>query len=583
MAVILYYAEFDPFAGFGHTTRELQIASREVALCCLLYDVVKVQPDSLLEHGLTLPVFEALAPFVRAGRLTTSADDRAPPPHEYLHGRVEQALRKAGRTAVDKGHRRDLEALQRRYAALMPERWIVSRSVRAQTGRYAEHLRTYLADAPGGARSERRLQGWVEAALDRGQRVDRDFVLLSLARLREHAGPRELTRLAAFAQALMLDCGAVGPAAATTANGCVIYPGRFARRLGDDDPRRAALAAPPFAHEARQEQARPRFAELGVLVDDLLRLPADELLEVAASPEWARVRSARDLEPDVSGELRARFDEARDVRDALPAAAELIAAATPAPVIPAPWQAAVQTVLAATCAEPGAVAPVLNLFTLELRRGERRARLTRAEADLCLAVALAGDAGLPIERWKQLKADADQLATAGAGEGLVVHRDQAEETYDRDRDRRNWLEVTKHHANRALSALGLAIHAVEGRLFLIGGDDDEASEVPSVALHGTLWELAGIAPHPDMPTGLSPTEGRLYRVLAESWPAPVPIRRLAAALGKDDGERALKQTTDALGKLTRRLADLDARAKVGRVGRGWYSLEPDARAAGEVR
>ena len=88
VARILCYAEFDPFAGIGQTVDDFRAARSEVALSCLLHDVVVVQPDNPLEHSLTLPIFEHMVPFVRAGRLTTSADVRALPPHEYLHGRV---------------------------------------------------------------------------------------------------------------------------------------------------------------------------------------------------------------------------------------------------------------------------------------------------------------------------------------------------------------------------------------------------------------------------------------------------------------------------------------------------------------
>src|SRR5213078_847157 len=138
-------------------------ARSEVALSCLLHDVVQVQPDNLLEHSLTLPLFEHLAPFVRAGRLTTSADVRAVPPHEYLHGRMEQALARAARVrGRDRAtRRRELDDLRRRYAAILPRRWIVSRSVRAQVGLFDERMRTYLAEAPRAGWVDRRLLGWV--------------------------------------------------------------------------------------------------------------------------------------------------------------------------------------------------------------------------------------------------------------------------------------------------------------------------------------------------------------------------------------------------------------------------------------
>ena len=73
------------------------------------------------------------------------------------------------------------------------------------------------------------------------------------------------------------------------------------------------------------------------------------------------------------------FAEARDCRDALPVAAELLpdGPRRPGPLLPAPWQLAVQAVLVtALPAEPGGEV-VLDLTRLEMRRGDDRARLTK--------------------------------------------------------------------------------------------------------------------------------------------------------------------------------------------------------------
>ena len=61
---------------------------RDLKLLCLLYDVVILPTGNLLEHGLALPAFEALAPFVRAGRLGASEDVSAPGPRLYIEERA---------------------------------------------------------------------------------------------------------------------------------------------------------------------------------------------------------------------------------------------------------------------------------------------------------------------------------------------------------------------------------------------------------------------------------------------------------------------------------------------------------------
>lgn len=584
---ILYYAELDPFAGIGQTVDDFRAARSEVALSCLLHDVVVVQPDNLLEHSLTLPLFEHMAPFVRAGQLTTSADARAAPPHEYLHGRVEQALARAARVrGRDRAtRRRELDDLRRRYAAILPRRWIVSRSVRAQVGLFGERMRTYLAEAPRAGWVDRRLLGWVDAGLDAGVRVDRDFMFAHLARLRDSASPRELARVAAFAQALLLEGGALGHAADPTARDgrCLIYPGRFAARLTADDPRRAGLAAPPFAVQTWPVAARRRLEAIGVSLDALLVLPPSELLEVASSAEWICVRSEAEVPAEVRAELRARFAETRDVRDALPAAAALLPAGPRSlgARLPAPWHLAAQAVLITSLPAERAGELVLDLVRLELRRDGDTARLTKAEAELCVAIAIAGTAGLPIHHWKQLKADVDQMAAAGPEDRLLAWRSQQDEAFQRDVDRRRLLEVTKSHANRALSLVGVAISARRGRLSLVDLARAEPPIVPRLA--GTLWDLLGAPADTPPPPALSPAEGRLYLALAAASPAWLPVRALASTLEKPDDDGGVKQTVDALGKLARRLIATRAPVRVCRVRRGLYALVPALATGGDVR
>ncbi len=478
--------------------------------------------------------------------------------------------------------RRALDELQRRYTKLLSRRWNVRRSVRVQVDVFVERMRLYLQEAPRAGRIDRRMLGWVDRGLDSGVRVDRDFVFAHLARLRDSASPRELARIAAFAQALYLDGGALGHEAEPTAAGrrCLIYPGRFAARLTDDDPRRARLAAPPFAPAVRPEVARRRLAALGVSVDAVLTLPADELLEIASAPEWQRVRDAEDVPPEIGEELRARFAAVGDVRDGLPAAADLLPAAppSPAPRMPAPWQLATQAVLVTALPTEAAGEQVLELSRLALRCGDRWARLTKAEAELCVAVAIAGDAGLPVHHWKQLKADADQLATAGAGERPLAWQSQRDEPRLRDDERRALLAVTRNHANRALAAVGIELRIADHRLYLIGPDQQ-----PSVPrLEGTLWDLLGEPADAAAAPGLSPTDHALYLALAAASPATLPIRALAAAVGKDDDEPGLKQTVDALAKLARRLIVTGAPVRLCRIRRGLYALVPASAAPGEV-
>ena len=88
---ICYFGEMDSYTGSVRAARELLpgLIGR-LKVMCALHDFVIVAPGNLVEHALALPLFEALAPLVRAGRLGTSGPKTEGGPLGYVLLRAER-------------------------------------------------------------------------------------------------------------------------------------------------------------------------------------------------------------------------------------------------------------------------------------------------------------------------------------------------------------------------------------------------------------------------------------------------------------------------------------------------------------
>lgn len=128
-----FHGELDPFGGGISAHRhDLPRLVRELLLFLLVKDVVLLSPGNLLEHSLTLPACEALAPFVRDGRLTTTASSSIPRPTALVDERAGihlEGLRASNRRTADRARHASVVELVDRGAP-----W---RVIRLRRGLYA--------------------------------------------------------------------------------------------------------------------------------------------------------------------------------------------------------------------------------------------------------------------------------------------------------------------------------------------------------------------------------------------------------------------------------------------------------------
>jgi hypothetical protein len=264
---LCYYGELDPFSGISDDgPASFATVLAELKLLCLLDDAVVVPPANLVQHPLALPVFEALAPFVRAGRLTTSTAPSSPGPHAYiaecaaLHGEARVPGRTGQRPAPPRRPRttrrqRAVTELTDRWCSLLPDRWFLKRDIAAQIVGATDRVRQFCGGPGISPEAARRILRFIDAHEPGG--VRRETFLAWLAALRAEVSPRDLSAAALVIQAAYFSMGA-------TAHECALFPGRFARLARGRAAVLSPGAMPPYDWRAEPADVAARMRRLGL-------------------------------------------------------------------------------------------------------------------------------------------------------------------------------------------------------------------------------------------------------------------------------------------------------------------------------
>lgn len=583
-----YYGELDPFSGSVRQRRDdLGGLIADLGLMCLFYDLVIVPPGCLFEHGLALPAFEALAPLVRAGRLGTTEDQSCKTPRAFVDGRA--ALYLGARSSRDplrrrpkpteRRRRRDIESTKRRWLDLLPEQWTISRDVSAQVHGFAEQLLFFCDhDAEQHAPSAGpKIREAVDRLLQAGQSPDRTTLFAHAAALRGHIPPRELSLASLMLQSAYFSMGASAharpPQSGLPAQTCLLFPGRLGALLRESAAELPSSSLPPYDWDHHPSRLRERLQRIGVEADALTRLRANDLLEITRSPEWASVRaSLRNTEPphEIERSVRSVFARFRDIRDALPLVAPLLAPPPLPMLLPAPWQLAVQAVLGAHLPDKDPHANediVLDLNTLSLTdpRSGVNGRLTLQQAYLVTLLIISGDIGLRLHDVKQLTMETDALSATAM---LPAWKSQTGESSELDEARLDRAYVLKTRTNQALATFGVAIEAAADQWVM------SSSQHRTIKLGGTIWDLLLAEPSREPPELLSPQLAAVWNVLVSASPQCLKLHAVAAHLTGRADCQSLSQAARSVYKLERALTGSDVPWRLVRPQRGLVGLLP---------
>jgi hypothetical protein len=570
-----FYGEFDPYGG-GVSCRleDLPRLLRELTLFLLVKDIVIFSPGCMLEHTLTLHACEVLAPFLRAGRLTTTASPFVPNPKALIDHRANEYLevlgsQRARRTTphptTTRLRRQEVRALLDRWHTVLPSKWSISRNVDLQVELFAKGI---LDFSMGGARPSQAmkvLRRMTEDSLSIGSPVDRTRVLNRLASLRSVAPVSELAQMVFATQALFFKFGV------ESHERCTLYPGPFARLVERYGAETHGLQLPSIDWEAAPLRIEARLHKLGLAPISLLTLPVGVLAQMVESPEWGVVRDylrGAPMPVDVVGELNARFANARDLPDALACISTTVGPLEPTPRLSAPWALAASATLGVVgTLEISKPSPTLDLRTHTLAEsGGSSHRITATHVHLLTAFVASGEAGLAIDDIEQFTLDIDRIPSVDAP--LPDWKAKAGEREDLARARASRVRTLISRANDELKVMGLRIEADDGRYVL----NDHTHAGRQLELVGTLWSVIGDSEPIAVPAGLSPLQERLWRGLADRAPQPLTVEQLAALLDKPNDERGKKQVVEALQRLKERLVTLATLWQVVKFRRGTYGL-----------
>jgi hypothetical protein len=570
-----FYGELDPFGGgISSNLADLPRLVRELSIFLLVKDIVNISPGNLLEHALTLKAAERLAPFVRAGRLTTTSSASLTSPGAMIDARVGEYIEGLGPRRgqkVDRARRAELDAVGDRWRALLPDSWSLTRDVPAQIAGFGEGILRYCAQAPERSHVTARLRRILEESFSSGAALDRNLVLAQLASLRSGALPPELARLLFVVQSRFYAHGV------ESHQNCALFPGAFAQLARRIEAERRGLLMPCIDWSAHPGVVARRLGELGVDLARLLELPVEELLSITRSKEWLAIRGLiRGGSPssEVARACASLFAAHADPTEALAKLPRVLDAAEPVPGFPARWQLGVSAILGLTGLSPmigGEPVPRLDVARSSLVADAVGSRsLTATQLHLLTVIAGAGEEGLSSHDLVVLTTEVDIIeGAAGSGPAAWRWRRMAEELANARALR---VRVLISRLNQVLEPFGLWVVSRRGlgRYRL----RDRSGRPARVSLEGTLWALLGREGAPAPPRGFSATQAALWGALAASSPFPLTVQQLAAVLSKPADEQGLKQVTDSMARLRLKLDGAGVPWRIFRLERGIYALLP---------
>lgn len=599
---VLYFGELDPYSGtFPQDLVSLPRLIKTLKLLCFAYDVVVLPPGSLIEHGLALPALEALAPLVRAGRLGTSADYGAPLPPVYFKNRIERhfdGLHPSRR--IQAWRKGECERLVGRWLRILPADWPVRRDVAGQVSSTQELVLGELAAAPGTpfAAAAAKMDWLVRDALERGNSVDRDRLLMLIASIRNTLSVEEMAYATTLVQGAYFHAGPVlHDVGEEPGSSCKIYPGGFRRSLERQASHGARLRIQhPFAEDVLGPTYGARAARVGIDLARLASLPPGDIADIVATDHWRTLtRFLRGEAPATARDEVAAVLRGRDVRDQLhripvvrphTVACRHTPEVAPSLCIPT-WGAGARATLGAgywsgaDCDNPRDRATRRNSRTCVFEWASRTlsfaarsgdppgpsVRLSPAHAHLLTLLAVSGDVGVSIDEAQRALVEIDVDASQAVphpprlrtGEKLDVHQDRVKRT---DSTLRNRVDVAKTALARILSDFQRGITTVRGRMRL---------EPAGVRVVNTPWAPVDESAAPAVPS-LKGRIATVWNVLHSSYPNEVGVETIAAALAKSDSKARTRYVSQLVHRLEHALRDAESPWKVQRDYSGHYRL-----------
>lgn len=559
---ICLFGELDTYSGsFPQTICALPELIDQLKTACLLYDEVIVNTNVLFDHALTLPAFNALSSFTRAGVLWTSSVEGQGTPEDYIVMRAKKLYGENLNTGISKNANNRLLHIIESWQTILPKKWRLIREVSRQQNNATSNIIYNLKNIPSLSKQaisiKFQLIDLIENMQDEGV-FHRNEIIARLGSRRGHISQKELEQLALIVQGEYMNQGAHNKEDVEV----VLFPGKYIQYIKRHNYLFKAQALPVDLDTI--EIINLRLLNSGCTLKNFISLPAPDLYTLSQSSEWKIWRQyllSKNYSTEAIKEMKSLQKEHQHIKKTLFILLQNIDKPEITPptelLLPSSWSTSGLALMGNTFFTDSADKHQQNMITLDLNSRVLTYKkssliLEKPYATLISLFASTGNSGVPIETIKQLDIEIDLMKRSFKNKW----RSQREDNEELDIARLNRLNVTKNRLNKKLEILNIAIHVEkgEGLWSLI---PTNINQVLNVVLVGTTWskniETQGLL-FPTTPAGLTKRQILIWDYLIKHHSTFITANAIAIEINSPN--KTLKQISDIMYKFQTKIKDM---------------------------
>ena len=555
---VCLFGELDTYSSsIPQTIEALPLLIEQLKTACLLYDEVIVNTNVLLDHALTLPAFQTLSCFTKAGLLWTTASENQAHPESYILNRVQKLYGDNLNEGISKRASERLERLIESWQNISPNKWRVVRKLSQQQNNATSNIFHNVKNLPSLSKQGIEVQSYlldmVAHMQDQGI-FDRNAMISQLGGMREQLSNKELSQLALIVQGEHMNQAAHNKGDINIS----LFPGEYIQYLRKNNFLFQAQSLPMELNII--DKANYRLYDSGFPLKKMTALPQDQLYLLSQSSDWKIWRNYL-LSDDFSFEsvkemksLKRRYQRLEKVLSILLKNIDQISINLPEKMLlPAPWLSSGLGLMGAITKTKKEIPEdniiVLNLSSRKIIYKQQQIILEKSYVTLLSLLASTGNIGMPVETLKQLDIEVDLIKR----DYDVVWRPQKNDKEELDDARLNRLNVTKYRLNKKLKILGIAIQveALEGIWRIIS----LKTQFPLlVTLKGTSWMDIDTQENVLEPyKGLTKTQKLIWNYCIRQQATFVSAKAIAIEI--DSPDKSTKQISDIMYKFKQKISD----------------------------
>lgn len=492
---VCLFSELDNYTGsYSQNMKSFHELIRNLKIACLLYDEVIVHSNALLDHPLTLPAFENLSHFTKAGVLWTTAPRSQGSPDEYALLRAQRYYGENLNIGISRVRREELCKILERWQLISPSEWRLTRDSSNQQGSATQNIIKNLKSIGTISKAADKVRSiMIEIVLHMQEKgiFVRDELLSRLGSMREYLTLDEFSKMGLI---ILKEYTSQGESNKDDIK-IVLYPGKYIRYLHKYDFLFRASTLPSDFNTL--EKTEYRLSQSGFPIKDLDLLPSLDIFELSQSLEWKMWRNyflSDNFSPESLKEmnsLRRRHEKLLPILSVIikniNSPNESSAIEVPHFLLPSPWLTLGMSLTGVVQKKDHSArrqTVVLDLNTRVLQYLSKKVLIDKSFVSLISLFSAVDNHGVPVEMIKQLDLEVDLVKR----NYLYTWRFQAEDKEEAAIARLNRLNVYKTRLNAILKNLDLEIIVKKGdgiwKMVALS-----SCSVVNVILKNSPWEL----------------------------------------------------------------------------------------------